>query len=211
MKVIIFGIPGSGKGTQSTLLEKNKGFFKLSPGDLLRKELNDNTDLANEIKKCITEGNLVRDDLIFKLISKNILKKNNILFDGYPRNLNQALFLKSINIKIDMIININIKHNDILKRIKYRMLNKNTNLINLLNFNLLKIRYKEDLSGFNFFKRLDDKNNIIMTRILEYEKEINSLIDFYIKNDCKILNLDGSQSIDSIYININNFLNSNEK
>lgn len=207
MKVIIFGFPGSGKGTQASLLEKKKDFFKISPGDLLRIELKNNSNLAFEIKKDIEKGNLIKDEIIFNLILKYLFVKQNILFDGYPRNLKQALYLNSINIKIDLIVNIKIDFKFILKRIKYRFIDSQGKLLSLLFFNRNRIRYKNDLSGLNFFKRVDDKSKIILNRVFEYEKQIESLIDFYTKNGSNILTLDGNQDINIVYMSIEKSIN----
>ncbi|HIH2763462.1 MAG TPA: adenylate kinase family protein [Candidatus Azoamicus sp.] len=207
MKVIIFGAPGSGKGTQSVLLSNRKLFFRLSPGDLLRLELTKNTNLSNKIKLFIQNGNLINDEIIFNLISKN-LNRENILFDGYPRNLNQALFLNSKGIKIDLIINIDVSFLSIYKRIKYRMISKNSDIIlSLLSKNLDCIRYKNNDSGLNFFKRLDDTYNIIYKRLIEYSNENSKLIKYYFDSGIFILNLDGNQDVNSVYISIEKCIN----
>lgn len=211
MHVIIFGLPGSGKGTQSSLLEKNKNFFKISPGDLLRLEIKKNEKLSFSIREQMKNGRLINDQIIFDLILKNLLGKDCILFDGYPRTLYQAEFLSKNNIYIDLIININIEANFVLKRIKYRMIDKRARTVNLLCSNVNKIRYKENFSGFNFFKRLDDRKDIIIKRVFEYEKQIKFLIEFYLKNKASILNLDGNQDINSVYMIIEKFIDKIKK
>ena len=103
MNIVIFGPPGAGKGTQSNLIVKNFKLHQLSTGELLRQEIKDKTKLGLQISSIINAGNLVSDeivgDLIEKYISNNIYK-NKLIFDGYPRNLNQDktyTFILSIN------------------------------------------------------------------------------------------------------------------
>ena len=96
MNIVLFGPPGAGKGTQAENLVKEFNFFKASTGDLLRKEIKKKSSLGTKIKSIIEQGLLVSDDIINDLI-ENILYNNNyfnrIIFDGYPRNLNQAKHL----------------------------------------------------------------------------------------------------------------------
>ena len=93
MNIIIIGPPGSGKGTQGDTISKNFKLFKISTGELLREEINKKSSLGNQIKTIIDKGLLVSDDIINNLIEIIISNKNysnRLIFDGYPRNLNQA-------------------------------------------------------------------------------------------------------------------------
>ena len=93
MNVIIFGPPGAGKGTQSQNIVKKFNLFQVSTGDLLRNEIKNKTQIGKEIEEIISRGDFATDDVVNKLI-KNIIfdpeKKNKLIFDGYPRSLNQA-------------------------------------------------------------------------------------------------------------------------
>lgn len=207
MKVIIFGPPGSGKGTQSSLLAKKKLFFRISPGDLLRLELTQKSELSNKIKTFIQAGRLINDEVIFSLINKN-LNHDELLFDGYPRNLNQALFLNEKGVQIDLIININISFLSIFKRMKYRMISRKSDFVlDLLSNHAGGIRYKNRDTGLIFFKRLDDKYDIIYKRLSDYTIENSNIIDYYVRAGTFILNVDGNHDINSVYMTIEKCIN----
>ena len=93
MNIVLFGPPGAGKGTQANNIVKRFNFFKVSTGDLLREEIKNNTNLGTKVKSTVNAGLLVSDDIINDLITKILRDKkfcNRLIFDGYPRNLNQA-------------------------------------------------------------------------------------------------------------------------
>ena len=93
MNIIIFGPPGAGKGTQSNFLIQDYGMFQVSTGDLLRNELKKDSELSKQIKSIMDAGKLVSDNIIYNLIEKKLSDKeikNKIIFDGFPRNLDQV-------------------------------------------------------------------------------------------------------------------------
>ena len=93
MNIVIFGPPGAGKGTQSKFIVKKFNLYQISTGELLRTEIKNKTKLGQEITSIINSGNLVSDNIVSDLIERYISDKNlnnKLVFDGYPRNLNQA-------------------------------------------------------------------------------------------------------------------------
>jgi len=103
MKLIIIGPPGSGKGTQSELIEKHFNTEKISPGDILREEIKQNTTIGKKIRAYQNSGRLIEDNIIIDLIDKKIKNKEHILLDGFPRTQAQAQFLLEKNIDINFI------------------------------------------------------------------------------------------------------------
>ena len=121
MNVVIFGPPGAGKGTQSKFIVNEYNLHQLSTGDLLRKEIKNKTKLGSEISSIINSGELVSDKIVNDLIEKfisNDTYKNKIIFDGYPRTINQAKNLDDLLKKYKQKINIVLKLSVSLETIK---------------------------------------------------------------------------------------------
>ena len=129
MNIIIFGPPGAGKGTQSDKIVKDYEMFKLSTGDLLREEIKEQSVLGKKIEEIVNSGKLVSDDIMNTLVDKIVSNKkyqNNIIFDGYPRNLGQAKNLEKIlkknSQKINLVISLKVSLESIVKRITGRLI-----------------------------------------------------------------------------------------
>ena len=185
MNIILFGPPGAGKGTQSKYLVKKLNCFQISTGDMLRDEIEKDSEIGKKIIDNMNEGKFVNDDIVNNLI-KNILfdpqKKNKLIFDGYPRSLSQAknlnLLLDNSSQKIDFIFFLNVNKDTILKRIEKRKILE---------------------------KRSDDDTNTILKRYDTYMETTKPVLDFYSKNP-NFYEIDGSLEIDQITSKINDIL-----
>ena len=177
MNIVIFGPPGAGKGTQSSLIAKKFNLFQLSTGELLRKEIRDASELGKQISSIINAGNLVSNEIVGNLIEKYISNdsyKGRLIFDGYPRNLIQAQNLNNVLKKFDQKIHIVLKLSVSLKTIKKRISERK-----------------------NLEKREDDSEKIAVKRYETYENNIKPVIDFYKQSNLlKVVN--GETSITQI-------------
>ena len=177
MNIVIFGPPGAGKGTQSNLIVERFNVHQLSTGELLRKEIKNQTELGNQISSIINSGNLVSDEIVGNLIEKyisNKIYKSRLIFDGYPRNLIQARNLDNLLNKNDQKIDIALKLSVSLETIKKRISERK-----------------------NLEKRADDNQEIAIKRYETYEKNIKPVIDFY-KQSNLLRVVNGEATIDEI-------------
>ena len=208
--IILIGPPGSGKGTQSEMFSKN-GYHVISTGDLLRDQVRLKTKLGLNIKKIMADGKLVSDEIIMDLICIELnksIKFKGIIFDGFPRNINQARKLKKI-IKINFVIDIDTPIDLIMKRIEGRYLCSNCGKSYNKYFNKPEMQGICDVcKGQNFEKRIDDNSRTINNRIKQHIKDSKNIIKFY-KKDNIYFKVDGSKTSDITHQEINLIIKKN--
>jgi len=180
MRIVIFGPPGSGKGTYAMLLKDRLGIPHISTGDLVREEIHNKTPLGIEIEKYSNAGKLVPDEVITEILKKRLtldLSKGFIL-EGYPRSINQAKQLENIS-KIDVVINLVVPDRVIVERLSARVQCKNCGTI--YNERTLKPRVtgKCDKCGGELFKRADDQPTVILERLKIYKETSAPVVDYY--------------------------------
>ena len=187
MKLILFGPPGSGKGTQASLLAKKINIPHLSTGDILRTKLTDNDNLAQELSNIMSSGNLVPDHILNPIVTEKLLSnecKNGFILDVYPRNKSQSDFLfdflQKNKIDLDLIINFKADTNTIKNRIIERSKIEN---------------------------RSDDNLDVIKTRLEKYFTETQPLTGFFSdKFTGKFFEINAMQEISKIESEIENRL-----
>ena len=180
--IIIFGKPGSGKGTQANFLKEKYSLYHISTGDLFRKNISNKTKLGIEAKSYLDIGDLVPDSVTIKMLENEVLQNKKVkgyIFDGFPRTLAQAksldTFLDLINLKINATIALDVDENELITRLLDR--GKTTN-------------------------RSDDQDlEKIQNRFNEYNNKTSILIDFYYKQG-KFYSVDGKGSVDDITIRL---------
>ena len=212
MNIILFGPPGAGKGTQAQFIVKKHNYFQLSTGNLLREEVKLKTSLGNEIEKLISSGEFVSDVIVNALLKQSITNlkfRDRIIFDGYPRNVEQAknleIILGEFNQTIGHIIFLNVSKDIIEKRIMGRMTCDKCNMT--LNQFFNKEQIEMHPCGKEFLKkRKDDNFDVIITRYDTYMSTTKPVLDFYLKR-ANFTEIDGTAEIEEITNKINNVLN----
>ncbi len=190
MKIIILGPPGSGKGVQSRFI---KDFFCteiVSVGEILRKEIANETDLGNNIKSIVERGLLIDESIVCEMVHTYIKKYNNILLDGFPRTLTQIMFLDSIKFRPDFVIKLNISKVNLFKRVKYRLICNESQVTYNILYNRPKIKDLDDISGCKLSPRSDDKFSTLLSRIDLYNREINNVVSYFLDKNIKVINLE---------------------
>ena len=211
MNIILFGPPGAGKGTQAQSIVKKHNYFQLSTGDLLRGEIKKKTNLGKKIDQIISKGKFVSDDVVNKLLKDTILNlkfRDRIIFDGYPRTIEQSkhldLILNGFNQKIDLIISLSVPREIIEKRIIGRVTCNKCSLTLNEFFNKEEIKL-HPCGQENFVKRDDDNISVIMSRYDIYQKTTKPVLDFLSKNSY-FHEIDGTLKITEITAKIDAFL-----
>ena len=203
MNIILFGPPGAGKGTQAQFIVKKYNYFQLSTGNLLREEVRLKTLLGSDIEKLISNGKFVSDEIVNKLLKQSITSlkfRDRIIFDGYPRNVDQAKNLESIlgefDQKIGHIIFLNVSRDIIEKRIMGRVTCEKCDMT--LNEFFNKEQIELHPCGKVFLKRRKDDNlEVVIARYNTYMSATKPVLDFYLKNT-KFTEIDGAAEIDQI-------------
>jgi len=215
VNIILFGPPGAGKGTQANNLVKDFNLFKVSTGELLRNEIKNKTVLGVKITSTMDSGTLVSDDIINELI-KNVLLdknvKNRLIFDGYPRNLNQAKSLDSLmqgnKQKLSCVLSLSVKKELLIKRILGRSTcSKCERIFNDFFDPPTKSNHSCDSSFLQ--KRSDDNEKTITKRFEMYSKETLPILDFY-KAQKLLHQINGNAEINDIYKEIRAIISSIE-
>ena len=188
MILIFFGLPGAGKGTQAKLISEYLNIPHLSTGAILRNILDQKDDFSEKLKTTMDSGELVSDKVLNEIIDKRLDQNdcaNGFVLDGYPRTMDQAMFLKSsLDLKKiysdKIILDILLDEKVIIERIKTRS---------------------------NIENRQDDKDDIIKTRIEKYKSETKPLSNYYKSQDkTKYIIIDGNQEIEKIHTTIINIV-----
>jgi adenylate kinase len=192
MKIIFFGPPGSGKGTQAKLLAKELDLLHLSTGDILREKLSDRDTLSIKLKEIMSSGNLVSDEILNQIIANKLMSEecsNGYILDGYPRTISQSEFLlsfsKSNNLNLDKIFDFKIDFKIVEERII--------------------LRSKQE-------QRSDDNINVIKTRLDKYLEETYPVSQFFSnKFSQNFFTIDASKDVSEIQKELMNIIKKGQK
>ena len=180
MNLVMFGPPGSGKGTQAKILQGKRGWPQLSTGDMLRAAIAAGTELGKKCKAIMDKGELVPDDVVIGIISERYDQPDcakGAIFDGFPRTIPQARaldqMLKLRNLKIDLVIELKVDDKVLIERVKAR------------------------IAQSGGATRADDTPETLQNRLVVYYQNTAPLLEFY-KRQGKLVTVDGMAPIEEV-------------
>ena len=191
MIIILFGPPGAGKGTQAERLVEKYNLKQLSTGDMLREAINIGSDLGKRAKAIMDRGELVSDDIILSMIRERLenAEGSGFIFDGFPRNLQQAKaldgILNELELSLDIVIEIVVNDNVLISRIENRA--------------------RESKNA-----RSDDNEEVLKNRLNVYHQSTEMIKPYYSEKG-KLVNIDGMRGIEEVSSDIERHLSKLQK
>jgi adenylate kinase len=182
MRIILLGAPGAGKGTQAEYLRETFDIPQISTGDMLRKAVQAGSDLGKQVKSVMEKGGLVSDEIIIALIKERITHsdcQNGFLFDGFPRTIPQAQALVDAGIDIDVVLEIAVPDDEIVRRLGGRRVHEKSGRIYHIDNKPPKNPGKDDITGESLMQREDDKEHTVRNRLQVYHTQTKPLVNFY--------------------------------
>jgi adenylate kinase len=206
MRVILLGAPGAGKGTQAQFICERFGIPQISTGDMLRAAVKAKSELGMQVEQVMASGGLVTDEIIIALVKERIQEddcRSGFLFDGFPRTIPQAEAMVDAGVPIDVVLEIDVADEEIVKRLGGRRVHPNSGRVYHVEFNAPKVAGKDDETGENLIQREDDQEDTIRTRLGVYHEQTEPLVKFYENiqrqgQPVKVIKVSGIAAVDSI-------------
>ncbi|WP_343128110.1 nucleoside monophosphate kinase [Buchnera aphidicola (Takecallis taiwana)] len=216
MKIIIFGPPGSGKGTQSNLIMQKYNIPIISIGDILRNIMLKKNQLGMLIKKKIQTGMLIDDNIIIDLLMEKIQNNsmNSFILDGFPRTIKQTKIMNKKNIVINYIIELTLNKKILYERILGRRIHIPSGRIYHVKYNPPNISEQDDITHEKLTTRIDDNIQTIHQRLCEYQNMHEIMMKYFhtIKNNkiTKYTQINTEKSIQNVFSKIKKFIKLNK-
>lgn len=199
MRLILLAAPGAGKGTQAEKLSEHFGIPTISTGAILRKNIQEGTELGKLAKKYIDDGRLIPDDVMIKVMDSRLAEddcKNGFILDGFPRTLTQAQELDKSHIKIDCVLNLNVADEAIINRLSGRLECSKCAATFHKIYRKPKTEGVCDLCGGKLVTRADDTPETVKSRLSTYHTQTEPLLKFY-KEKGLLKTVNGQDGIES--------------
>lgn len=205
LRAVLLGPPGAGKGTQAVRLVEKYEIPHISTGDIFRKNIKEGTELGKKAQEYMNAGALVPDELVVDLVKDRLQQddcKNGFLLDGFPRTIFQAEkldeFLSESNQKMDIVINLKVEKEALIKRLTGRRVCKGCGA----SYHIVNIPPKKegvcDICGGELIQRKDDNIETVENRINVYEEQTAPLIGYY-KEAGSLVDFDGEASLNEVF------------
>ena len=197
MKLVIFGPPGSGKGTYASRLQTKLNVDVFATGDILREIMKEESSLGKKVKSYVEKGQLVPDDVVTQVLKERMSRassKNGVVLDGFSRTIEQAKALDKL-IKIDAIIKLTVPDWIIVERLSSRWICRSCGEVYNIRFLKPKIEGICDKCGGQLYQRSDDTPKVIKDRIGVYERQTEPILKYYVEKRIPVVDFK-TESID---------------
>ncbi len=182
MRIILLGPPGAGKGTQASYLCARYDVPQISTGDMLRAAIKAGTPLGQAAKAVMDKGQLVADDIVVALVEERLRQPDcakGYLFDGFPRTLAQAEAMRAADLRVDILLEIDVPDEEIIARMAGRRVHLASGRTYHVKFNPPKQSDRDDLTGEPLIQRDDDREDTVRRRLQVYHAQTRPLIAYY--------------------------------
>jgi adenylate kinase len=204
LNIVFLGAPGAGKGTQAANVAQDLNLAHIATGDLFRQAQSQDTELARQAKLYMEKGQLVPDEITIKMVLERIEEPDcveGVIFDGFPRNLNQAKALdnalSSRGKNVDKVVYIKVAEQELMKRLTGRWICRKCQTPYHLVSSPPKIEGICDKCGGELYQRADDNEETIKERLQVYFNETAALIDYY-SGEGKLLEINGEGKVEEV-------------
>ena len=199
---------------QALYICEQYGIPQISTGDMLRAAVKAQSELGKKVEKVMASGGLVTDEIIIALVKARIEEedcKDGFLFDGFPRTIPQASALLESNILIDVVLEIDVQDDEIVKRLSGRRVHLDSGRVYHIVYNPPKNEGFDDVSGEELIQREDDQEETVRNRLKVYHQQTKPLVEYYtqlssLDSNIRVIKIDGLAKVDSIKEEIFNML-----
>lgn len=209
MNLILLGAPGSGKGTEASLISKEFNILAISTGDIIRDNIKNNTEIGLMLKDLIANGELVPDELMTKLLMQRLNQNdvnNGFILDGFPRTIAQAYALENI-ININYVIYIDVDYEIIKDRILTRRVCPNCKSV----YSTKDYHYENcKVCGEKLIVRDDDNEESLKNRYQLFNSQTKPIVDYYDKKHI-LYKVNGNQAVEKVFLEIKKILQNEGK
>ena len=210
--IILLGAPGSGKGTQAKRLAESFSIPQISTGDMLREAVRNGTEMGRQAKAFMDQGGLVPDEVVIGIVKERLQAKDcekGFILDGFPRTIPQAQALdrvvKELGKEITSVLSLEVDEEEIMERLSGRRTCAGCGAMYHVRFSPPKEEGRCDKCVGTLLQRDDDKEETIRTRLVNYKKSTEPLIEYY-RGSGKVHAVKASGNIDTIFSNISKLL-----
>lgn len=204
MDILLIGAPGAGKGTQAERLAQLLALRHIASGDLFHKAFEEQTELGLKARMYVDLGELVPDEMAIPMVIRHIEEpesRQGVLLDGFPRTLAQAQALDAnllrLRRQIDLAIYLKVSREVLLQRLSGRFFCRANQHVYHVKFRPPKVADRCDYDGSKLYRRPDDDGEALRRRLVIFSNQTNEVLDYY-RNQHKLREIDGNQSIDQV-------------